>query len=172
MRRVETIKLSEDVNSMQYWYRVANPLRVCFNFVVITISRYLPFLGLKAFLLRKLLGMQVGPRASVGLAVMPDVLFPELITIGANTIIGYNTTILTHEFLVSEFRRGPVQIGSHVLIGANVTILPGVIIGDGARVGAGALVNRDIPPGALAAGVPARVVDKGRKGVAPDGSTD
>lgn len=49
-------------------------------------------------------------------------------------------------------------IGNDVFIGANVTVLDGVKIADGAVVGAGAVVVRDIPPYAIAVGVPARVV--------------
>jgi acetyltransferase-like isoleucine patch superfamily enzyme len=102
--------------------------------------------------------MKVGRDVSIGLMAMFDVFFPRLISIGDNSIIGYNATVLTHEFLIEEYCKGPVEIGSNVLIGSNVTILPGVCIGDGAVVGAGSLVNRDIPPGALAAGVPARII--------------
>ena len=53
------------------------------------------------------------------------------------------------------------MIGADVMIGANCTILPGIKIDDGAMVGAGSLVNSDIPPGVLAAGVPARVIRGG-----------
>jgi len=52
----------------------------------------------------------------------------------------------------------PVQIGSDVWIGANCTILGGVQIGDGAVVGAGSIVNKDIPAYAIAVGNPARVI--------------
>ncbi len=51
--------------------------------------------------------------------------------IGENSIIGYHTTILTHEYLLSEYRVGEVVIGRDVMVGANVTILPGTVIGDG-----------------------------------------
>ena len=60
--------------------------------------------------------------------------FPEKISIGENSVIGYNTTILAHEYLIKEYRLGEVRIGENVLIGANTTILPGVTIGDGAVV--------------------------------------
>lgn len=142
---------------MQTWYREVHPVRVAFNFLVIYFCRYLPCLPVKNFLYRRL-GMRLGKNVSVGLMAMMDIFYPQLISIGDNTIVGYNATILCHEFRIKEFCTGKVEIGANVLIGANSTILPGVRIGEGAQVGAGSLVNRDVPPGALAAGVPARVV--------------
>lgn len=53
---------------------------------------------------------------------------------------------------------GAVTIGSHVWIGAGAKILKGVTIGDGAVIAAGAIVTRDIAPGMLAAGAPARAI--------------
>lgn len=63
-----------------------------------------------------------------------------------------------HGFPDIELADGPVRIGSNVWIGDNVTVLAGVEIADGAVIGAGAVVTRDIPPFAIAVGVPARVV--------------
>lgn len=56
--------------------------------------------------------------------------------------------------------RGKTIIGHHVVIFANATILPGVTIGDYAVIGAGAVVTKDVPPFAVAMGVPARVVGR------------
>ncbi|MCG0277457.1 MAG: acyltransferase [Thermanaeromonas sp.] len=158
MRRVKSFPVSE-ANSMAYWSKITPLWRVVWNFTVIEISRFIPFLKVKNLLLR-LVGIKVAPSASVGLMAMFDILRPDLISIGENTIIGYNATILTHEFLPREYRLGEVEIGSWVLVGANATILPGVKIGDGAVVAAGAVVTRDVPSGALVAGVPARVVGR------------
>lgn len=52
----------------------------------------------------------------------------------------------------------PVTIGNDVWIGGRVIILPGVTIGDGCVIGAGAVVAKDIPPYSVAVGVPAKVV--------------
>lgn len=51
-----------------------------------------------------------------------------------------------------------VMIGADVWLGTGVIVLPGVTIGDGSIIAAGAIVTRDLPPGAVAAGIPARVV--------------
>jgi acetyltransferase-like isoleucine patch superfamily enzyme len=161
LRQIEKLPSPGPKNSMRYSFQIVSLPRVVYYFLVVTLCRFLPFFDLKNYLCRSLLGMKIGRDVSIGLMAMFDVFFPQLISIGDNSIIGYNTTILTHEFLVKDYCKGPVEIGAGVLIGSNVTILPGVRIGDGAVVGAGSLVNRDIPPGALAAGVPARIIKNG-----------
>jgi acetyltransferase-like isoleucine patch superfamily enzyme len=52
----------------------------------------------------------------------------------------------------------PTRIGDRVWVGANVTILKGVTVGDDAVIGAGSVVTKDVPAGAIVVGVPARVV--------------
>lgn len=132
-------------------------LRIARNAAIIQLARYTPSLTLKNALYR-LLGMRVGGHAAVGLMVMFDIFFPQDVTLGDDCTIGYNSTVLCHEFTRHEWRRGPVWIGRDVTIGANTTILPGVVIGDGATVSAMSLVNRDIPPGAFVGGVPVRLL--------------
>src|SRR5699024_1363359 len=111
-------------------YKTVPFLKVVKNFIVIQIARYTPFLNVKNWLYRTFLKMEVGKQTSFALMVMPDVMFPEKINVGHNSVIGYNTTILAHEYLIDEYRIGDVVIGNNVLIGANTTILPGVTIGD------------------------------------------
>src|SRR5690625_5170509 len=107
---------------------------------------------------RTFLRMEVGEKTAFALMVMPDIMFPEKIKVGSNCIIGYNTTILAHEYLIEEYRLGEVVIGDDVMIGANSTILPGVVIGDGAIVSAGTLVHKDVPAGSFVGGNPMRII--------------
>jgi acetyltransferase-like isoleucine patch superfamily enzyme len=148
----------EGANSLWHVYKTVPFWKVVKNFIVIQLARYTPFLGMKNWLYRTFLGLKVGEQTSFALLVMFDVMFPEKISVGRNTVIGYNTTILAHEYLIKEFRLGPVDIGSEVMIGANSTILPGITIGDGAIVSAGTLVHKDVPAGAFVGGNPMRVI--------------
>ncbi|MBP1947943.1 acyltransferase [Virgibacillus litoralis] len=145
-------------NSLWQIYKTVSFWKVAKNFIVIQLGRYTPFLGMKNWLYRTFLRMKVGKKTAFALMVMPDVMFPEKITVGANSIIGYNTTILAHEYLIKEYRIGEVIIGDEVLIGANATILPGTTIGDGAVVSAGTLVNKDVPPGVFVGGNPMQLI--------------
>jgi acetyltransferase-like isoleucine patch superfamily enzyme len=61
-------------------------------------------------------------------------------------------------FRQQEKRERDVLIGNDVWLGAQVVVTAGVVIGDGCIVGAGAVVTRDLPPGSIAAGVPARII--------------
>lgn len=158
MRRTERYPAREDANSLWHIYKTVSFFKVAKNFFFIQIGRYTPFIPLKNFIYRTFLGMKIGDKTSFALMVMPDTMFPERISVGNNSIIGFNTTILAHEYLIEEYRIGDVVIGDRVMIGANTTILPGVEIGDGAIVSAASLVNRDIPAGSLAGGNPVRII--------------
>lgn len=157
MRKTTRYKV-EGANSLWHVYKTVPFLKVVKNFIVIQLARYTPFLSVKNWMYRKLLRMKVGEKTSFALMVMVDVMFPEKISVGKNTVIGYNTTILAHEYLIKEYRLGEVVIGDEVMIGANTTILPGVTIGNGAIVSAGTLVHKDVPEGSFVGGNPMRII--------------
>ena len=59
------------------------------------------------------------------------------------------------------YSKGPVKIGNNVWVGRCVTILSGVTIGDNCVIGANSVVTKDMPPGAVVGGVPAKVIKYG-----------
>lgn len=155
MRNVERYPV-EGPNALWQVYRTVSRFKAVRNFIFIQIARYCPILPVKNWIYRRMLGMNIGRHTAFALMVMVDVFFPERITVGDNSIIGYNSTLLTHEYLIKEYRLGDIRIGSNVMIGANVTVLPGVTIGDGAVVAAGSVVHKDVAPGARVGGNPLR----------------
>ena len=86
------------------------------------------------------------------------------ITIGAHCTFSWDVQVLDTDFHaitadgVERPSVAPVRIGDRVWVGTRAVVLKGVTIGDGAVVAAGAVVTADVPPGAVVAGVPARVV--------------
>jgi len=86
------------------------------------------------------------------------------VTIGKNCVISANAFFCTatHDFRREDFPLvcKPIVVGDGVWIAMDAFILPGVTIGDGAVVGARSVVTKDVAPGDIVAGNPARVVGK------------
>ena len=141
-------------NSLARWTRTRHPLRVAVQYVVVWLVRIAPSLRLRRWLLRRL-GATVESGVAVGLEATPDVFWPDRITLREDAVIGYDATLLCHEFLQDEYRVGPVEVGERAMVGAGAVVLPGVEIGHDASVAANSLVTRDVPPGVTVAGVPA-----------------
>lgn len=85
------------------------------------------------------------------------------IEIGDNVLIGHNTTIATLNHDFNPDKRGninpsAVKIGNNVWIGSNCTILPGITIEDGAIIGAGSVVTKNVKSNTIAAGNPAKYI--------------
>jgi len=113
------------------------------------------------------MGIEIGRHVFVGLDTWLDDQFPELIEIEDDVTISFRVTVVVHD----DARRmngvipgaangtvAPVRLKRGCYLGAACLILPGVTVGERAVVGAGAVVTRDVPPGKIALGVPARVV--------------
>jgi acetyltransferase-like isoleucine patch superfamily enzyme len=99
-----------------------------------------------------------------------DVSLQSMVYIPTDTMIGNNVFIGPNTVLTND-RYPPTRIGGlkgpkirdGAAIGANATLLPGVCIGEGALVAAGAIVTRDVPAHMLAIGAPAKITDLPQK---------
>jgi acetyltransferase-like isoleucine patch superfamily enzyme len=89
------------------------------------------------------------------------------VRVGEGTIFGSGAVVIDNDFHAPDGAYGwrndyaqakPITIGKGVFVGARAIILKGVSIGDRAVIGAGTVVTRDVPAGAVAAGNPARIV--------------
>lgn len=86
---------------------------------------------------------------------------PNGIVIHPGAVVGVNCLLFQQVTIGVGSRVGLPRIGGHVDIGAGAKILGGVVVGDHARIGANAVVLDDVPPGATAVGIPARLVGDG-----------
>lgn len=123
---------------------------------------------LRPILIRKM-GCHVGKNTFFGDYVRMDTSYAEMIYIGDYTHITSGCRLLCHQrdltgYSVGDnaaslgYKTGEIHIGKGVMVGMETIIMPGVTIGDGAIIGAGAIVTRDIPAWTIATGRPARVV--------------
>lgn len=135
---------------------------------------------LRLFAYRRILGMKIGSGSTIYRS--PYIRRPSAIEIGRNTIIGSDCVLdgrcglrigdnvafsksvwiwtLEHDVNSKDFAAsgGPVEIGDRAWLSCRTTILPGVTIGEGAVICAGAVVTKDVEPYAIMAGVPARSI--------------
>jgi acetyltransferase-like isoleucine patch superfamily enzyme len=99
--------------------------------------------------------------------------FLEMVTIGNDVFIGPNTVFTDdpHPMNCPRYREclAGVKVEDLAKIGANVTLLPGIKVGRNALIGAGSVVTKDVPNGAVVAGNPARIINWVDKLICPAG---
>jgi len=128
----------------------------------------------------RLMGMRLASTARIHRGL--ELRYPHNVAVGEGSVVGFDAildgrngiTIARHVNLSSSVAiwtgehdirdpgfggsGSPVVIGDRAWLSFRVTVLPGVTIGEGAVIAAGAVVTRDVPPYAIAGGVPARVI--------------
>lgn len=163
---IKEIKRSLDIRYSLIWYFTntilsnlpSKRLRIIF----------LRLLGAKIRNARLYLGFHIrnpkGLTIEDGVSIGPKVLLDARkgLTIKENVVIGYGAIIwtLNHDYNDIHFslKGAPVTIEKYAWICSNSIILPGIRIGEGAVVASGAVVTKDVPPYAVVAGIPAKII--------------
>jgi UDP-2-acetamido-3-amino-2,3-dideoxy-glucuronate N-acetyltransferase len=134
--------------------------------------------GVTVFEFVNLYGCEIGDDSRIGtfVEIQRDVVIGQRVRVQSHTFIcsgvrigddvfvGHNVTFINDRHPSAEGARTgawtlePIVVGNRVSIGSGVVIMCGVTIGDAARIGAGAVVTKDVPAGATVAGVPARLL--------------
>jgi serine O-acetyltransferase len=113
---------------------------------------------------RGLTGIEIHPGATIGRRFFIDhgmgVVIGETAEVGDDVTMYHGVTLGGTSW--KEGKRHPT-LGNGVVIGAGAKILGPIYIGDGAKIGSNAVVVKDVPAGATAAGIPARILDEDRK---------
>jgi acetyltransferase-like isoleucine patch superfamily enzyme len=126
----------------------------------LSLNMFLPIqhslIALKRLYYTKVWGMDIHPSARFSLKAHLDKTNPTGIHIGAESYIAFGAAVLSHDMV--RALRTDTWIGRRCFIGARSLILPGVRVGDGSIVAAGAVVTKDVPPASVVAGNPAQVV--------------
>jgi acetyltransferase-like isoleucine patch superfamily enzyme len=125
------------------WFSPASALRVAFH---------------------RIRGARIAKSAEIGYFVIIDNLYPDKVIVDEGATISARSTVLAHDEAKAYTGRGEevvkeTRIGREAFVGVHCVILPGVTIGPRAIVGAGSVVAKDVPPGAVVAGVPAHLLD-------------
>jgi acetyltransferase-like isoleucine patch superfamily enzyme len=115
--------------------------------------------GLRRLYLTRVWGMDIDPTAEFSLSAKFDRTFPIGVHVGPRSYIAFEARILTHDMTRGLYLH--TRIGANCFIGGRSLILPGVEIGDNCVVGAGSVVTKSVPPRALVAGNPARILRQG-----------
>lgn len=150
-----------------------------FSLLLLHVATYIPSHLVRNMIWRAF-GLQLGSDSTLHTGVR--VYDPRGIKVGEGTIVGYRSFVdgrapvvigdhtdiasevmiycSEHDLHADDFHAtsAPVKIGNYVFIGPRAIILPGVTIGDGAIVAAGAVVTKDIEPFSIVGGVPAKPI--------------
>jgi acetyltransferase-like isoleucine patch superfamily enzyme len=110
----------------------------------------------------KMNGIKIGDNTFISLGAKIDTQFGEIV-IGDNVHITSGCVLLAHDGAIKQMKpganpRGKIVIGNNVFIGVNAVVLMNVTIGDNSVIGAGSIVNKDIPANVLAIGNPVKVL--------------
>ena len=116
-------------------------------------------IGVKHFILTKIYGMDISPKARISYGAKLDKTYPKGIHIQEDSYVASGAIIFSHDF--SRNIKTDTYIGKRCFIGANAIIMPGIAIGDESIVGSGAIVPKNVPSNTIVGGNPAKIIREG-----------
>lgn len=99
--------------------------------------------------------LNIGARVGEGSMIDMGAVLGGKATVGKHCHVGAGAVLAG---VIEPPSAQPVVLGDNVLVGANAVVLEGVQVGSGAVIAAGAVVTKDVPPNAVVAGIPAKIV--------------
>lgn len=149
-----------------FWGTMYFSFWAAIDYVLLTIAMYCPLPPNMRVSIHRARGVKIGDNSMIGLNVLLDNVFPNFISIGNNvSLAGWNyvlchSTPYAHFSHILESYIAPVAIEDDVWIGIGAIVLPGVTIGKGSIVSAGAVVTKDVPSYTIVGGVPAKLIKR------------
>lgn len=106
--------------------------------------------------LRNVWRMDIDPTVQLSMSAKLDRTFPRGVKIRAHSYLAFESRILTHDRTRGLYVDTVIE--ENCFIGGRSMILPGVTVGRGSIVGAGSVVTKDVPPGSIVVGNPAKIL--------------
>ncbi|MBI4176666.1 MAG: hypothetical protein HY518_05650, partial [Candidatus Aenigmarchaeota archaeon] len=145
---LKEVRFRVGANPARQWYKYKSIFRQGKNYFIVTLCKILPPCELKNHLYR-LIGVSIGRNVSIANDSIIDPMFPELIVIEDNAIIGWGTKLFTHEITLDTFRIGSIIVRKNSMVGEFSVVRPGVTIGRNSMVAAMSFVNEDVEDNTL-----------------------
>lgn len=134
------------------------------DYVLLSLAMYCPLPPGARIWIHRRRGVKIGKNTMIGLNVYLDLVFPNFISIGKNVSLAGLNGVLCHSTPYAHFGPAlesfvaPVVIEDDAWITTGAIILPGVTVGKGSLVAAGAVVTKDVPAYTIVGGVPAKII--------------
>jgi len=154
---LKTVEFKNNENPARMWYKYKSPWIQGFNYAIVLFCKILPPLEFKNDLYR-LIGVKIGKNVSIANDCILDTIYPELIMIEDNVIIGWGSKLYTHEFTIKTARIGTIHFKKNSMLGEWSVVRPGVMIGNDSLVAAMSFVNKDVPDSFIEGGVPIHLI--------------